>query len=273
MITAHHYLHRPPGDNQSQWDVIDNQLERIRTWSDHTKHAFTRLLMRRDRELFTGRAVIEDIDVDQVLLPTKEEGGLDSRRQALGAAGGLTAWSHVGWTVVDTPRVEADFQRQPASLVEWARLGRQLPKVAAEGRIGPPPPSLAASVAAPLEDNYTLRAAKVHSRSRDGSSVGDALSGCLPWDCRVTLPATRRYVWGPRVAGLHCQTCEPSSGRHSPRKNAVGLSSSGAATEAANDGGGGPIPPSAAIFGSFARQRSTPAINRQSINWTSVTHR
>jgi hypothetical protein len=51
----------------------------------------------------------------------------------------------------------------------------KLPKVAAEGGIGPPPPSLAASVAAPLEDNYTLRAAKVHSRSRDGSSVGDAL--------------------------------------------------------------------------------------------------
>ncbi|PLW22998.1 hypothetical protein PCASD_07673 [Puccinia coronata f. sp. avenae] len=39
------------------------------------------------------------------------------------------------------------------------------------------------------------------------------------------------------------------------------LSSSGAATEAANDGGGGPIPPSAATFGSFARQRSAPAIN------------
>jgi hypothetical protein len=52
----------------------------------------------------------------------------------------------------------------------------KLPKVAAEGGIGPPPPSLAASVAAPLEDNYTLRAAKVHSRSRDGSSVGDALT-------------------------------------------------------------------------------------------------
>ncbi|PLW23980.1 hypothetical protein PCANC_01353 [Puccinia coronata f. sp. avenae] len=51
----------------------------------------------------------------------------------------------------------------------------KLPKVAAEGGIGPPPPSLAASVAAPLEDNYTLRAAKVRSRSRDGSSVGDAL--------------------------------------------------------------------------------------------------
>ncbi|PLW31756.1 hypothetical protein PCANC_22367 [Puccinia coronata f. sp. avenae] len=55
----------------------------------------------------------------------------------------------------------------------------KLPKVAAEGRIGPPPPSLAASAAAPLEDNYTLRAAKVRSRSRDGSSVGDALAGEL----------------------------------------------------------------------------------------------
>ncbi|PLW08598.1 hypothetical protein PCANC_21805 [Puccinia coronata f. sp. avenae] len=36
----------------------------------------------------------------------------------------------------------------------------KLPKVAAKGGIGPPPPSLAASVAAPLEDNHTLRAAK-----------------------------------------------------------------------------------------------------------------
>ncbi|PLW05670.1 hypothetical protein PCANC_28376 [Puccinia coronata f. sp. avenae] len=53
----------------------------------------------------------------------------------------------------------------------------KLPKVAAEGRIGPPLPSLAASVAAPLEDSYTLRAAKVCSRSRDGSSVGEALRG------------------------------------------------------------------------------------------------
>ncbi|PLW39805.1 hypothetical protein PCASD_10739 [Puccinia coronata f. sp. avenae] len=51
----------------------------------------------------------------------------------------------------------------------------KLPKVAAEGGIGPSPPSLAASVAAPLDDNHTLRAAKFHSRLRNGSSVGDAL--------------------------------------------------------------------------------------------------
>jgi hypothetical protein len=41
---------------------------------------------------------------------------------------------------------------------------------------------LAASVAAPLEDNYTLRAAKVHSRLRDGSSVGDALTKAEKWN-------------------------------------------------------------------------------------------
>ncbi|PLW47060.1 hypothetical protein PCASD_03956 [Puccinia coronata f. sp. avenae] len=41
----------------------------------------------------------------------------------------------------------------------------------------------------------------------------------------------------------------------------VYLASSGAATQAANDGGGGPIPPLAATFGSFARQRSNRAIN------------
>ncbi|PLW38657.1 hypothetical protein PCASD_08256 [Puccinia coronata f. sp. avenae] len=87
MITAHHYLHRPPGDNQLQWDVIDDQLERIRTWSDHTKHAFTRLLMRRDRKLFTGRAVIEDIDVDQVRLPTEEEVEEIRQSMAVGAGG------------------------------------------------------------------------------------------------------------------------------------------------------------------------------------------
>jgi hypothetical protein len=46
----------------------------------------------------------------------------------------------------------------------------------AKGRIVPPPPSLAASVVALLKDNYTLRAAKVCSRLRNGSSVGDALT-------------------------------------------------------------------------------------------------
>jgi hypothetical protein len=39
---------------------------------------------------------------------------------------------------------------------------------------------LAASVAALLEDNYTLQAAKARSRSRDGSSVGDALIRHMP---------------------------------------------------------------------------------------------
>jgi hypothetical protein len=52
----------------------------------------------------------------------------------------------------------------------------KLPKVAAEGGINPPPPSLAACVAAPLEAKYTSQPAKVRSRSRDGSSVGDALT-------------------------------------------------------------------------------------------------
>ncbi|PLW27171.1 hypothetical protein PCANC_26398 [Puccinia coronata f. sp. avenae] len=49
----------------------------------------------------------------------------------------------------------------------------KLPTVAAEGGIGPPPPSLAAcsTVAAPPEAKYTSRPAKVRSRSRDGSST------------------------------------------------------------------------------------------------------
>ncbi|PLW24449.1 hypothetical protein PCASD_11584 [Puccinia coronata f. sp. avenae] len=76
------------------------------------------------------------------------------------------------------------------------------------------------------------------------------------------------------------QSCELASPTELPLRDLeqtlaahkVYLSSSGAATEAANNGGGGPIPPLAATFGSFACQRSTPAINRHSINWTNVTH-
>ncbi|PLW34281.1 hypothetical protein PCANC_17673 [Puccinia coronata f. sp. avenae] len=56
----------------------------------------------------------------------------------------------------------------------------KLPKVAAKGGIGPPPPTLAASVEAPLEDNYTLRAAKVRSRSCDGSSIGERRASPRP---------------------------------------------------------------------------------------------
>ncbi|PLW19463.1 hypothetical protein PCANC_08754 [Puccinia coronata f. sp. avenae] len=75
----------------------------------------------------------------------------------------------------------------------------KLPKVAAEGGIGPPPPSLAASVAAPLEDNYTLRAAKVRSRSRDGSSVGDALKS---WTSQMTTATVEiQAFWLPTYIG------------------------------------------------------------------------
>ena len=39
MIPAHHYLHRPPGESSSQWEVIDDQLEQLKTWSVHQKQA------------------------------------------------------------------------------------------------------------------------------------------------------------------------------------------------------------------------------------------
>ena len=55
-------------------------------------------------------------------------------------------------------------------------MREKLPKVAAKGSFGPPPLPLAACVVAPLEDNHTLQAAKVCSRLRNGSSVGDALT-------------------------------------------------------------------------------------------------
>ncbi|PLW55975.1 hypothetical protein PCANC_03000 [Puccinia coronata f. sp. avenae] len=87
-------------------------------------------------------------------------------------------------------------QFMDCQLMAGADLWRaKLPKVAAEGGIGPPPPSLAASVAAPLEDNYTLRAAKVRSRSRDGSSVGDALThlGCM--NLRLHMTFTQFFIF------------------------------------------------------------------------------
>ncbi|PLW36405.1 hypothetical protein PCASD_13699 [Puccinia coronata f. sp. avenae] len=73
MITAHHFLNRLPGDSASQWELIDDQLNQIRTWTGHKKQAFATLLVRRDRELFTGRAMIEDIKPQMVRLPTNEE--------------------------------------------------------------------------------------------------------------------------------------------------------------------------------------------------------
>ncbi|KNZ44415.1 hypothetical protein VP01_9191g1 [Puccinia sorghi] len=39
MLTAHHYFHRPPGDTSSQWDLIDDHLEIIRTWGLLQKQA------------------------------------------------------------------------------------------------------------------------------------------------------------------------------------------------------------------------------------------
>ncbi|KNZ48851.1 uncharacterized protein VP01_5366g1 [Puccinia sorghi] len=39
MITAHHYLHRPPGETSSQWEMIDDQLDQLRSFSSHQKQA------------------------------------------------------------------------------------------------------------------------------------------------------------------------------------------------------------------------------------------
>jgi hypothetical protein len=39
MITAHHFLNRLPGDSASQWELIDDQINQIRTWTGHKKQA------------------------------------------------------------------------------------------------------------------------------------------------------------------------------------------------------------------------------------------
>ncbi|KNZ56065.1 hypothetical protein VP01_2502g5 [Puccinia sorghi] len=73
MLTAHHYFHRPPGDTSSQWDLIDDHLEIIRTWGLLQKQVFAVLLALRDRHLFNGRAMIKDLDTQNIRLPTEEE--------------------------------------------------------------------------------------------------------------------------------------------------------------------------------------------------------
>ncbi|KNZ56377.1 hypothetical protein VP01_2417g3 [Puccinia sorghi] len=37
--TAHHYLHCPPGDTSSQWDLINDYLEMLRAWGLVQKQA------------------------------------------------------------------------------------------------------------------------------------------------------------------------------------------------------------------------------------------
>ena len=39
MLKAHHYFYRPPGDTSSQWDLIDDYLEVIRSWGLLQKQA------------------------------------------------------------------------------------------------------------------------------------------------------------------------------------------------------------------------------------------
>ncbi|KNZ59757.1 uncharacterized protein VP01_1668g1 [Puccinia sorghi] len=39
IITAHHYLQRPPGETSSQWEMIDDQLDQLRSFSSHQKQA------------------------------------------------------------------------------------------------------------------------------------------------------------------------------------------------------------------------------------------
>ncbi|KNZ48569.1 hypothetical protein VP01_5562g1 [Puccinia sorghi] len=79
MVTAHHYFHRPPGDASSQWDIIDDYLEILRTWGLVQKQATladfyqSQFCHCQDQQLFNGREMIEDIKRQDICLPTEDK--------------------------------------------------------------------------------------------------------------------------------------------------------------------------------------------------------
>ncbi|KAA1077874.1 hypothetical protein PGT21_022604 [Puccinia graminis f. sp. tritici] len=65
-------LTRTPANNITQWDLVDRQLEHIRRQSDNYKHAYARVVIRKDQEYF-GTRELHEIDPNSVTLPSDEE--------------------------------------------------------------------------------------------------------------------------------------------------------------------------------------------------------
>ncbi|WAQ92514.1 hypothetical protein PtA15_16A422 [Puccinia triticina] len=73
IITIHHLVHRAPGDMRSQWDLIDDHLEAVR----EKPHAV--LIIRRDRELFPGNIMFDDVPIELVQIPSALETDMEAR--------------------------------------------------------------------------------------------------------------------------------------------------------------------------------------------------
>ncbi|KAA1069443.1 hypothetical protein PGT21_024576 [Puccinia graminis f. sp. tritici] len=70
LEVIHHFLHPNRGSNLTQWELINRQLEHVRSQSENYKNAYAQLIVNLDRQLF-GDQLFQDIPVALIVLPTE----------------------------------------------------------------------------------------------------------------------------------------------------------------------------------------------------------
>ncbi|EFP93241.2 uncharacterized protein PGTG_19187 [Puccinia graminis f. sp. tritici CRL 75-36-700-3] len=82
LEVIHHFLHPNRGSNLTQWELIDRQLEHVRSQSENYKNAYAQLIVNLDRQLF-GDQLFQGIPVALIVLRTEAQ---VSEQMAIAAA-------------------------------------------------------------------------------------------------------------------------------------------------------------------------------------------
>ncbi|EFP90032.1 uncharacterized protein PGTG_15880 [Puccinia graminis f. sp. tritici CRL 75-36-700-3] len=86
-----HLIHRDPKENISQWELIDQQLEYVKGQSELYRIAYGRVVEAIDKELFGHGVKFEDMDHEDIRVPTDED--VEEEIRVMSASGGSTGES------------------------------------------------------------------------------------------------------------------------------------------------------------------------------------
>ncbi|KAA1108910.1 hypothetical protein PGT21_028894 [Puccinia graminis f. sp. tritici] len=82
-----HLIHRDPTNNTTNWELIDQQLEYVRSQSEVYRIAYDRVVEAIDKELFGQKKKFEDIPHEDIRVPTEEDVQEEMKSMSGGARG------------------------------------------------------------------------------------------------------------------------------------------------------------------------------------------
>ncbi|KAA1095507.1 hypothetical protein PGTUg99_034201 [Puccinia graminis f. sp. tritici] len=130
LEVIHHFLHPNRGSNLTQWELIDRQLEHVRSQSENYKNAYAQLIVNLDRQLF-GDQLFQDIPVALIVLPTEAQ--VSEQMAIAGSTPRRTGGPYEGEELAARnkitlpPQKTRSFWPLDPTLVDANRLVRELP--------------------------------------------------------------------------------------------------------------------------------------------------